>query len=206
LSTFIGLAVVLGWFLPVLLHRAGRGLTTHLLTRTLLVDWLIVVILSIIAFSIQGRKLSEFGIRALGWRDALFALGGLVVAFALIAVLRPTMPPQLDFHQLNAIPVGLRIVAFVTAGICEEFVFRGFAIEELTFLTSRRWLAALLPLIVFTLLHAPLYGYSRALLVPGVLGAVLTALYLWRHNLPSCMLMHGASDAISLLILPALVK
>jgi len=37
-----------------------------------------------------------------------------------------------------------------------------------------------------------------------VIGAVLTVLYLWRRNLPACMLMHAIIDGFFLILVPAL--
>src|ERR1017187_453021 len=107
------------------------------------------------------------------------------------------MPSSVSvLRKLAAIPLELRIAVVLTAAITEEFIYRGFGIEELAYLTGKRWLAGVLSLILFTVSHAGLYGMSAALIVPGLAGAVLTGLYLWRHNLPSCMLMHAIIDGV----------
>jgi len=117
------------------------------------------------------------------------------------------MPASLsDLQKLAAVPLGLRIVVVLTAAICEEFIYRGFGIEELAYLTGRRWLAGLLSLILFTVSHAGLYGISAALIIPGLVGAVLTGLYLWRRNLLSCMLMHAIMDGIFVIVIPAAMQ
>ena len=54
--------------------------------------------------------------------------------------------------------------------------------------------------------HAGVYGISVALIVPGLVGAVLTGLYLWRRDLLSCMLMHAIMDAIFVIVIPASVQ
>src|SRR6185437_16182067 len=66
--------------------------------------------------------------------------------------------PSFDL-QLSGVPLSLRADLVLTAGICEEFIYRGFAIEELGALAGSRWLAALVSLIFFTLPHARLYGF-----------------------------------------------
>jgi len=108
-----------------------------------------------------------------------------------------------DLQKLAAVPVGLRIAVVLTAAICEEFIYRGFGIEELAYLTGKRWLAGLLSLTLFTVSHAGLYGISVALIIPGLVGAVLTGLYLWRRNLLSCILMHAIIDGIFVVVIPA---
>jgi len=71
---------------------------------------------------------------------------------------------------------------------------------------TKRWLAGLLSLILFTVSHGWLYGFSAALIIPGFVGAVLTGLYLWRRNLPSCMLMHVIIDGLFIVLIPALMR
>ena len=210
LSTLIGLAVAFGW--PLLLTIPG--VSNHQITDAhddivhMCAKWLVVVILCMIVFGIQRRQVSEFGIRRMGWRGALAGLAGGVVAFALGgAASRFVMMPssQSMLRKLAAVPLELRIAVVLTAAITEEFIYRGFGIEELADLTGKRWLAGLLSLILFTVSHAGLYGMSAALIVPGLAGAVLTGLYLWRRNLPSCMLMHAIIDGITVIAIPAVM-
>jgi membrane protease YdiL (CAAX protease family) len=162
-----------------------------------------------IAFRAQRRPPLEFGIRAVRWRDVLAGIGGVIVGIVLSGVANRTvtMSPSVDeLQEIAAVSVSLRVALVVTAGICEEFIYRSFAIEELTFLTGKRWLSAAVAWVFFTVGHVRLYDLSSALIVPGTLGAVLTALYLWRRNLASCVLVHATMDAMFILILPALVK
>jgi membrane protease YdiL (CAAX protease family) len=211
LSTLIGVVVAFGWPLLLLIP----GLSTHQITNVhddivnVSVKWLVVIVLCVIAFVVQRREPSEFGIRILGWRDALAALGGVIVAFILggTASRVVAMPSSLsDLHKIAAVPLNLRIAVVLTAAVCEEFMYRGFGIEEIVHLTGKRWLAGLLSLILFTFSHAGLYGMSATLIIPALVGAVLTALYLWRRNLPSCMLMHAIMDAIFIIVIPAMVQ
>ncbi len=78
---------------------------------------------------------------------------------------------------------GLLLLSALTAGVTEEILFRGYAIERLIELTRRPWISALTSLAVFVLTH--LAGWSLAHVVGVVLplGAILTALYVWRRNL-----------------------
>ena len=162
-----------------------------------------------IAFSIQRWTLSELGVRWLGWRDALAGLAGVIVAFVLSGAASRcmVMPSSVaDLRKLGAVPLELRIAVVLTAAICEEFMYRGFGIEALAYLTGKRWLAGLLSLTVFTVSHAGLYGLSAALIIPGLVGGVLTVLYLWRRNLVSCMLMHAIVDGIVVVVIPAAMQ
>ena len=169
-SAVAGLAIAFGW--PLLLTIPG--VSTHQITDAhddvvhVCAKWLVVSVLCTIAFAIQRCRLSELGIRWLGWRDFLACLGGVIIAFALSAASR-----------FVAMPSSVSVL---------------------------RWLAGLLSLILFTVSHAGLYGMSAALIVPGLAGAVLTGLYLWRHNLPSCMLMHAIIDGVMMIAIPATMQ
>jgi membrane protease YdiL (CAAX protease family) len=60
--------------------------------------------------------------------------------------------------------------------------------------------------IFFGLGHVGTYGFSTAVFLPMTIGFVITLLYMWRNNLPLCMLMHTIIDSLSLLLVPALTK
>jgi uncharacterized protein len=176
---------------------------------TICTEWLVALILATIAFVIQRRSRLLFGLRMFGWRDLLWMLAALAATGILggIATMFVRIPASatVDLH-LSAVPFALRLGLVVTAGICEEFMYRGFGIEELAVFTGNRWIAGLVSLILFTVAHSGLYGFSPALILPGIAGAMITLLYLWRRNLPVCMLMHTIIDAIPLLIVPTVMS
>ncbi len=207
----LGLAVTFAWPFLFLIP----GLSAHNLTNTrddvvnVGIKWAVMFVVCVIAFSIRRWKPSDLGIRRLRLLDIAAALGSLVIAVVLggIASHIAVMPSSLsDLHKMAAVPLSVRIALVLTAAISEEFMYRGYALEELAYLTGNRGLAGLLSLAVFTISHVGLYGLSRALVVPAVVGAVLTALYLWRRNLPSCMLTHAMLDGLFLIAIPALAK
>lgn len=209
LPAIVGLVIAFGWSFVLLIP----GLTHHKITNahddlvTILAEWIVVLIIGFIAFRIQHWPPSHFGLRMFGWRDLLAMLAALVAAFVLsgIAGRLVSLPSSVtDLQKLAALPLALRILLVLTAAICEEFMYRGFGIEELALFTGNRWLAGLLALLFFTFGHTGLYGFSLALVVPGLVGAMLTLLYLWRRNLPVCMLMHAIVDGIFILVVPSL--
>jgi membrane protease YdiL (CAAX protease family) len=173
---------------------------------TICAEWLVVLILAAIAFVVQRQSRLLFGLCMFGWRDLLWMLAALAATFILagIATLFVRIPASTtsDLHLLSDVPFALRLGLVVTAGLCEEFMYRGFGIEELAGFTRNRWVAGLVSLILFTVAHSGRYGFSAALILPGIAGVMITLLYLWRRNLPVCMLMHGIIDAIPLLVVP----
>lgn len=97
---------------------------------------------------------------------------------------------------------GLRTVAVLTSGITEEILYRGYAVERLNLLTGRLVLSAGLAYFMFVALHLAFWGVGGTIQI-GLGSLVLYALYLWRRNLPACMLMHVLNNTVAFLIVPA---
>jgi membrane protease YdiL (CAAX protease family) len=183
LPAVLGLLIVFGWTYVLSI----TGLTKHRLTDvqndlvSIAAKWLVVFALCVIVFALQRLRLSDFGIRSMSWRDASAAITGAIAALVLsgLATRLVSLPSSVsDLKSLAAVPLSLRVAIVLTAAFCEEFMYRGFGIEELTLLTRNRWLAGILSLLFFTLAHTGLYGFTTALVIPGVTGAALTLLYL----------------------------
>jgi membrane protease YdiL (CAAX protease family) len=113
--------------------------------------------------------------------------------------------PKFDLHQLAGVPLGVRFALVLTAALCEEFIYRGFAIEELGAIFRNRWAGAIVSVVLFGFGHIGTYGFSTALLIQASVGLIITLLYMLRNNLPVCMLMHGSMDALFLIVVPALL-
>lgn len=209
-TALVGVLIALGWPFAEMFfktHNGGELTSTRKDIHLIVVEWSMGAILAAIAFGWQRLPPRLFRLRRTGWLDFLSAVGALVAAFVLsAAVSRLVTAPKFDLDQMAAVPIVVRVCLVLTAGICEEFIFRGFAIEELGMLTGSRWLGASLSLAIFSLGHAGLYGFSSALLIPASVGLVLTLLYMFRKSLPACMLMHFGMDGLILLVLPALIR
>jgi membrane protease YdiL (CAAX protease family) len=79
----------------------------------------------------------------------------------------------------------------VTAGVCEEILFRGFLTAWLA-VWLPLWVAAAVATVVFGLAHA--YQGRRGILQTGAAGAVFAALALIAGNLGAAMLLHAVVD------------
>jgi len=86
------------------------------------------------------------------------------------------------------------LVSALTAGLVEEFVFRGYIQKQCQALFGNVALASTVQVILFTSGH--LYqGWAR--LVPvALIGAVLTAVALGRKSLVPGMIAHGMGDGL----------
>ena len=92
----------------------------------------------------------------------------------------------------------------VTAGVCEELIFRGFGIAYVRWLwpgATHFWLVALTAA-GFGFAH--LYQGARGVILTGVVGAVLASLVLATGSLYPAMAIHALVD-LRVLALPPLV-
>ena len=209
--TYVGLAVAMGWpFIFLALgHDGVPKLADRSLDQTVIIkEWFAsAVVLAIMLF---GERLTfrSVGLKWPRWTDfgpmflmllATFVGNGIALTIATALAGHP--PPYVAAGVL-AIPLALRAAVAVTAGMCEEFLCRGYAIERLTALTGNRFIGAAVPCVLFTLGHVRLYGFGLGLLPVFATAIALTTLYVWRRNLVLNMLMHAVLDLYGLLLQP----
>lgn len=214
IATLCGLLLALG--LPSLFAfiKHGDRHAPFRQTRHLLMAWGGCLALLALMLLWEQRPLASIGIvwgNYVAWLIGA-ALGLTVMSMSVLSLIQASNSGQgalpdgaaEGMSRLAATPPWFRWAVVLTAGITEEIMFRGYPIERLTELSGSLWLAALLPLAVFTLAH--LGGWSRGHLV-GVLfgGGLLTGLYLWQRDLVACMIAHALIDSV-LIFLPWLLK
>jgi len=94
------------------------------------------------------------------------------------------------------------MIAVAVAGIGEEILFRGFTVTRLAMLTGRTWLAALITVVGFYLIHVPVWGWGFAL--GGLVsGAAVRAFFVWCKDLLAVIIFHVSTDAIGLIVAPS---
>jgi uncharacterized protein len=135
---------------------------------------------------------------ALGWSAAITAAGVLVLFLARAAGVREAafvahlMPRTRDEKILFA-------ALSLTAGFCEELVFRGFLIPVLGVATGSTAIAVIVSSAVFGVLHA--YQRPAGALRAGVLGLILAIPFLVTGSVLPAMAAHAAIDLLSGLVL-----
>jgi membrane protease YdiL (CAAX protease family) len=153
---------------------------------------------------IERRPLASIGLRRCGWRDLGAALAIAVATIGALAALFLLVFPWLgvgessNLQQLASAPPWWLALSVLRAGVSEEVLFRGYPIERLLEWSGSRALALLLPLGLFALAHVGPWGWLH-LVVAGVGGALLSALYLWRRNLWANIAAHCLIDAVAML-------
>jgi membrane protease YdiL (CAAX protease family) len=90
------------------------------------------------------------------------------------------------------------IAMSLTAGICEELVYRGFAIRALRGRGMRAWLALMTASVSFVFVH----GLAGAFAFPiyFTFGLLFGALFLWRRTLAPGVCLHTAFDMFAILV------
>ena len=167
--------------------------------------WLYLAAVLAIAIHWKRRPLRGIGLHRLTLATLGFGLGGAVALFvagqagAFIVYTVARQPAHAD-TQVAAMMDGSVLYAIflaLRAGVIEEVLFRGLAIEQLTTLTGNRLLASGIAMVVFILVH--MLHFDLAQLVPiSMVSIILTGLYLWRRDLMANIIAHTLLDGVGL--------
>jgi len=192
LSLFVMLLVrqSVSYFWPTLTFTAAIWKETLL--------WVSAITLLFIIRRGERLPLTSIGLGTSRWWKSI--LWGLVIAVASAAaggVLAALTgyghgPGSAAFEKL---PLWLITLIVLRAGVVEELFYRGFAIERLQAVGLKPAWAAGIPLVIFALGHWT--GGAANILIALVLGAILSAFYLWRRDLVANMIGHGTVDFIA---------
>jgi uncharacterized protein len=96
-------------------------------------------------------------------------------------------------------PTWWRICVALTSGPIEELLYRGYAVEQLSGLTGRRWAGGVLAALAFGVAHIPFWGLGPALAADLPFGVVMVLAYLWRRDLVATSAAHSILLLIALL-------
>ena len=152
-----------------------------------------------------GTKVSEIiGGRWTSAKDVFVDLGLAVGAWAVWILIEKSWDRVLGaghaasiqtYLPQRAIEILLWISVSISAGICEEFVFRGYFQKQFESYTHTKWLALILQAVLFGVSHG--YQGVQACAQIVVFGALFGALALWRKSLRPGMMAHAWSDILS---------
>ena len=164
------------------------------------VFWIIGLTMIVYVIAVERRPLSSIGFRRPGWRTFVYGLLGAIVMFASVvlsySVIFPLLGLQMNQQAVAAIttrPLWFQILIFLRAGVVEEILYRGYPIERVEELSGSKWIAALVSIVVFTLVHLSGWGGAQ-LIVVGSGAVILALLYLWRRDLVCNMFAHFLVD------------
>ena len=186
-------------------HPASARESTY--ARTILSQWLLFAAGAALWLR-GGRTWTDIGLlRTVGWRTGVFV--GLVLAVIVMyswqayvvvksAETRAYLREQLATVNIKELlPHTTRelvvfLLASLTAGVCEEFLFRGYFFVTLTPLIGS-WGAAALGVPVFGLLHG--YQGRSGILRTALAGAFLTLILAATRSLIPAIVLHTLMDA-----------
>jgi membrane protease YdiL (CAAX protease family) len=188
---------------PQLVERRGSALPIYL--SLIVAEWALLRFVVAGGLRRTGTRLRDLlGERWSSWKDvardvvialavwAVWGLGEMLAARWLgpdtakdISALLPRGPAEI------AAWVGLSL----TAGFCEEAIFRGYLQTQFRALTGSALVAVLLQAVIFGVSHG--YQGLRNVIVITVLGALYGALALWRRSLKPGIILHAWTDIFS---------
>lgn len=171
------------------------------------VFWGLTGITALVVFLSPGVGWAHLGLHAdTDWGTTSGMLVGFTGAAVVVALLarRKKMPPASEL--VSMLPRTTRerwcaVGASVTAGVCEEIVFRGLLIAAGVSFGLPLYAAAGLALAIFTFAH--LYQGKKNMLFVALLGFALTYLYLRTGSLLMPIIVHILVDLRALLLTPA---
>ena len=194
---------------PAFLRRRARDPLRA--RRTLWMQWAaslwILSALALLAWTVEALPLAQLGlVPPVGWR--LWAPAAMVVAIVALqshgarrvarmtgdkASLRARLGETGLLMPRGDAELPLWFAVSLTAGVCEELLFRGFLVGVLQPFTGL-WFAAAIAVTVFALGHA--YQGASGLVRTGVAGAAFMALYLVTRSLWPGIVLHAALDFV----------
>ena len=198
---------------PELRSHGARNLTISYLA-TMVMEFLIT---AYVVAGVRRRGASLRGLIGGSWkgtrdffRDVLIAMGFWVVSILCLAIVRVALHAKTNVNAIRFLAPQSRTEAFLwifvalTAGFCEEIIFRGYLQRQFIALSGQPVAGILLSAVVFGGSHA--YQGGKQTVVLGVYGAMFGVLAYWRRSLRPGMMAHAGQDALVGLVIRLLPK
>ena len=162
----------------------------------LFVMWFLAVAVVLLTLWAEKRPLSSIGWESPTVKLTLIGVGlGVLLSLTVpaLSVLSGMMIPSDEAGSIeSAVQISgfIMLAGVITAGITEEILYRGYALERLLDWTGSKWISSIISLVFFTVLH--ISGWNMAHIVGVVipLGAAMIALYWWKRNLILVIIVH----------------
>jgi len=177
------------------------------------VEWLI---LALVWFGIRRRSVTLRDLIGGSWNNwmailrdlgivVLFFIASNLVSAILVHFLK--LDPGKAMRGLlphSGLEVSLYLLMALTAGFCEEIIFRSYLQKQFTAMMGNAWLAVTAQGILFALFHGN-QGWKFMVIIAAY-GWFLGALAYWRRSLRPGMIAHFTQDGLVGLLAPYLFK
>jgi membrane protease YdiL (CAAX protease family) len=139
--------------------------------------------------------LLDLAVAAVFWLGSVAVLATLGYAMGIQKKI-PEMRKATEFMApANLFELGIFLLLAISAGICEEIVFRGYLQRQLAALSKSTIVGVLAAAMIFGASH--LYEGKERMVLVGLLGAMLGTLALLRKNLRPSMIAHTWQDVFA---------
>jgi uncharacterized protein len=154
---------------------------------------------------VRGLTIQELGLRSHSWAGVVasglfgaICIGGLQwLNLRRIGKMEGDAPELVKKLASRILPVNLLeylpySALAITAGVCEEFIYRGFVIAALSKAGLPLWLVVILSSLLFGLAHA--YQGRSGIVSTGIFGICLAIGRVWLGSLVPVMMWHAGLD------------
>jgi len=184
---------------------AHRGSPLKLYLFLIASQWGLLRFVTAAGLKRTGTRLRDLlGERWSSWRDVardvLIALTAWAVWTGAEALLAPILGMDTAKSIDSLLPrgpleVSVWVLLSITAGFCEEAIFRGYLQKQFQAITGSAALAILIQGVIFGISHG--YQGLRNVIVISILGISFGALALWRRSIKPGMILHAWTDVFS---------
>lgn len=176
----------------------------HIYLAAILLDWALLYYCWVGVHRRGGNLTTLLGERWTSWKSLAIDVGIAVpfwvlwegAAYGVHWLLGPSSARSVDsLLPQSLLEILIWIATSMTAGICEEMVFRGYVQRQFHALTGNVVMAVLGQGLVFGLVHS--YQGWKNVIVICVLGILFGILAAWRGNLRTNIMVHAWADVWS---------
>lgn len=196
----------LGYMQAATMRSQSAPPRMRLYLTTMALEW---ILFAFVVFGIRLKRVSLRELTGPKWKDAeAVAIGiGIAAGFWLVALLilaavakwlgihtAATQATQFMIPHTGA-EMAVWFLLAITAGICEETVFRGYLQQQFIAWTRNVTAGVILSAVFFGLGHV-YQGVRQGVLI-GVYGALFGILAAWRRDVKPGMIAHGWQDSLA---------
>jgi len=201
----IVLAILFPWLLSVfMLYLPLKPPVKVYASR--FIFWSDVLLLWVYALKVEKQRLLIRTEKNSGI-EFILASVGILYLLALGAQIIASIPALFGYHENNAVmrqiaatvrgKPGLIIFISITAGVCEEVIFRGYVLTRLSLFFKNRYIPVVLSALLFSALHYK-YNMPREYIFTFLIGMVFGLYYQNYGNIKPLIIAHFLIDVIGL--------